>query len=507
ALFDELVARRRACRVMNLWIAAERIPELQAVHPQLTFPIAAPPSRQRAWTRDEALVELIRGRMTITGPITSAALARDLGIDSADTALLALENEGAILRGTFSGPNEWCDRRLLARIHRYTIHRLRAEIQPVSAADFQRFLFAWQHVTPSAKLVGLEGLQEIVAQLDGYEVAASAWERSVLPARVSGYEPTLLDMLCLTGEVGWARLSSASTTSVVSATPIALFLRDHADAWRSLRTASDVPLSDDAQRVLELLRTRGACFLRDLGATDDVIGELVSAGLIASDAFAGLRALVTPNERRANFSGRWSCVATAPSAVDDAIETQARTFLRRYGIVFRRLLAREPNAAPWRELSHVYRRLEARGEIRGGRFVHGMSGEQFALPDAIERVREIRRDAPDGRLLVISAADPLNLTGILTSDERIRAIPGTRIAYRDGFAVSVMEGDYLRPLAELDSELAMTAATALAGRRVRWLQDSSGVNATPDAAPPRPQTRSRSRRGGLPRGSRCRCAR
>ncbi len=464
-LFEVLVASRRVAHVMGIWIAAERLPELQAIH-NVTATIAPPASRNRAWTREEALVELIRGRMTILGPTTANALAQSLQVDSVEAALLALENEGIILRGTFSQPNEWCDRRLLARIHRYTIVRLRAEIEPVSAAAFMRFLFAWQHVTPSAHLSGIEGLQQLVAQLDGYEVAANAWERTVLPSRLDHYDPSLLDMLCLAGEVGWARVSSASSTSVVSATPIALFLRDNAEAWRSLRAeGTGIVLSEEAQRILETLRTRGALFARDLGNNEAAIGELVSAGLIASDAFAGLRALIAAsNDRRPNFSGRWSVLENATMSHEEAVELQARTFLRRYGIVFRRLLAREPNAAPWRELSHVYRRLEARGEIRGGRFVHGMSGEQFALPDAIERMREIRREQPDGKLIVISAADPLNLSGILDSAERIRAATNTRIAYRDGAAVSVMEGDYLRPLA--DSGALPEVAAALAGRRV-----------------------------------------
>ncbi|HET8773805.1 MAG TPA: DEAD/DEAH box helicase [Thermoanaerobaculia bacterium] len=453
-----------ASALQTIWVAAERLPELLAIHDFATT-IVPPSSRQKTWTREDALVELLRGRTSILGPVTARELAASLRVDErdAETALLKLESEGVILRGHFSAPlhtekNEWCDRRLLARIHRYTLNRLRAEIEPVGAADFMRFLFAWQHVAPSAKLTGIDGLQAVLAQLDGFEVAATAWERSILPARVDGYESSLLDMLCLAGEVGWARLSPAQT-SVVGATPIALFLREHADAWQSLRGESEIVLSDRAQAVLETLRAKGACFSRDLGNDTEALGELVSAGLIASDGFAGLRSLVNANAR-ANFAGRWSLVSGSPA--DDAVEIQARVLLRRYGIVFRRMLTREPNAAPWRELARVYRRLEARGEIRGGRFVHGMSGEQFALPEAIERMREVRREAHDGKLVVLSAADPLNLTGIITADERIRAVAGTRIAWRDGVAVSVMEGDYVRPLVESTPEI----AAALAGRRV-----------------------------------------
>jgi ATP-dependent helicase Lhr and Lhr-like helicase len=431
-----LVKARRACSIDTAWFAAERIPELRAIHPNVHLPIEAPASRNKEWTRDEAIRELIRSRMTILGPATAESLALSLGVETsvASAALIALESEGVVLRGTFSGPNEWCDRRLLARIHRYTINRLRAEIEPVSAATFQRFLFAWQHVAPHTKLRGIDGLQRIVAQLDGYEVAAGAWERAVLPARVENYEPSMLDMLCLTGEVGWARLSAPTAATVVSATPIALFLRSNAEAWAGERSA--IELSGRANAILEKLRARGASFARDLDDDLLALSELVSAGLVASDGFAGLRTLVAAaNDHRpkANFSGRWS---TIERGGEPDIESQARVMLQRYGVVFRRLVAREPNAAPWRELARVYRRMEARGEIRGGRFVHGMSGEQFALPDAVERMREIRRQPLDGRVITISATDPLNLTGILTADERIRAAAGTLISYRDGVVVS-----------------------------------------------------------------------
>ena len=454
-LFETLVASRRATLLRNIWITAERLPELLAVH-TIDAPITAPPSRNRTWTREEALVELIRGRMTLLGPTTARALASSLDIDTrdADAALLALESEGAVLRGAFeqNAELEWCDRRLLARIHRYTLNRLRAEIEPVTVNDFQRFLFAWQHATHTTRLIGIDGLKEVIAQLDGFEIAASAWERSVLPLRIDKYEPSMLDMLSLTGEVSWARLSSSATT-VVSATPIALF-----QGRRASRPPEDVSLSEEAKFILATLRTRGASFARDLGS-HQALGELVSAGLITADGFGALRALIG-GAAGSQPAGRWSLIEE--SELD--VEAQARVLLRRYGVVFRRLAVREPNSAPWRELARVYRRLEARGEIRGGRFVTGVSGEQFALAEAVETLREIRRTQHDGILHVISAADPLNLTGILTSGERVRAVATNRIAYRDGIAVSVMEGDYLRPLHDGGTDL--TVAAALAGRRV-----------------------------------------
>ncbi|HEX7679421.1 MAG TPA: ATP-dependent DNA helicase, partial [Thermoanaerobaculia bacterium] len=374
------------------------------------------------------------------------AASINIDVKDADAALLKLESEGAILRGSFTAREtavEWCDRRLLARIHRYTLNRLRAEIEPVTAADFMRFLFSWQHVAPSSRLTGIDGLSAVVSQLDGFEIPANAWEKHILPQRIDRYEPSLLDTLCFSGEAGWARLT----------TGVALFPRQHAAAWL---TENSVTLTERAQNLLDTLRTRGASFSRDLGddtgAFTEALTELVTAGLITSDGFIG---------RKPERAGRWALI-TNDIDHEEAVETQARALLKRYGVIFRRLLTREPNAAPWRELARIYRRLEARGEIRGGRFVTGMSGEQFALPDAVEKLREIRRTPPDGHLTVISACDPLNLIGILTTTDRIRAIAGTRIAYRDGIAVSVMEGDFLRPLAEPDMEVAM----ALAGRRV-----------------------------------------
>jgi len=516
--FEALTAARRAAMaaicnqsaIRNLWVAAERLPELRAIHPDVALEpaIEPPPSRTaRAWARDEAMVELIRGRLGLVGPTTARALATSLAIPEADadSALIALEAEGVAMRGSFTpgnariaraaepvGCTEWCDRRLLARIHRYTLNRLRAEIEPVSPAAFMRFLFRWQHVDPATRLTGVDGLRAVIELLDGFELAADAWERTVLPARVEGYEASLLDLLSLTGDVGWARLSSASRdAALIAATPVALFLREHADAWTTLcdRSAELAhTLQAPAQKVVDALRGRGASFIAELaaacGLTDhdvrQALAELVSAGLVASDGFGGLRAVVrTAGGRpggagaRGNVAGRWSLVAAAsPDEAlrrdrDAAVETQARALLHRYGVVYRKLLIREANLAPWRELVRVYRRLEARGDIRGGRFVSGMSGEQFALPDAVERLREVRRMPDDGRLHVISAADPLNLAGIVTAGERVRAIAASRIVYRDGVPLAAMEGDYVRPLtgtAEFAPALASDVVSLLAGR-------------------------------------------
>ena len=429
--------------------------------------------------------------MAIVGPTTADALAANAGIPQSDVdaALLALESEGAILRGTFT-PGvrvlEWCDRRLLARIHRYTLNRLRAEIAPVSPAEFMRFLFTWQHVEPSSRLAGPEGLRAVLAQLDGLELPARAWERDVLTARLERYEPSMLDMLCLSGEVGWARLSSGPS-QVVGATPIALFLRERADDWWALREASpEVALTSVAQRILDRLQSHGASFAHELKAacelTDDAcraaLAELVAAGLVASDGFAGVRSIVSqsaPRRGGADTAGRWSIVRRDSTASrEDAVHALAWTLLARYGVVFRRVLARESSGVPWRDLARVYRTLEARGEIRGGRFVSGMSGEQFALPDAVDRLRELRRSGPDGTLMTISAADPLNLTGIITGAERLRTAAGNRIVYRNGVPVAALEGDMLRTFGEIDPSIAADVAAAAAGRRVPVLSGFVG---------------------------------
>jgi ATP-dependent Lhr-like helicase len=295
----------------------------------------------------------------------------------------------------------------------------------------------------------------------------------------------MLDMICLSGEAGWARLSPArrqgsEVPSLVPATPIALFVREHANAWRTLREpGEEPPLSEAARNVLGELRSRGASFFADLagaceldaGQLRQAIGTLVACGLVTSDGFSGLRALVwaarghpAAHDRRSSFAGRWTTVEAKGVAREEAVELQAWTLLRRYGVLFRRLLTRETNAATWRELARVYRRLEARGEIRSGRFVTGMSGEQFALPQAVERLREVRRIAPDGALVAISAADPLNLTGIVTAGERIRTARRNRIVYRDGAPLAVREGDFVRGLTAIDPHVAADVARALKAR-------------------------------------------
>jgi ATP-dependent Lhr-like helicase len=474
-------------------IAVERLPEWRALHPSAADSAVAIPAARAAqpWTPATAAVELVRSRLTITGPITAEALARTIGVtaNDAEAALLALEADGVVLRGRFTPGAaartvEWCDRALLARIHRYTLNRLRAEIEPVSPADFMRFLFVWQHVEERARLTGPDGLRQILETLHGFEVPAAAWERSVLPARMDRYEPSMLDVLCLSGEAGWARLSAPGMLKTASVTPIALVVGDHADDWLPATdddTPSEAGITEDAQAVLERLRARGASFFKDLMATvpfdadrmRQALSVLVAAGLVTSDGFAGLRMLVAssqgrvlPGDRRVNLSGRWSVRLRKgrETTRDAAVERQAWTLLRRYGVIFRRLLTRETTAAPWRDLARVCRRLEARGEIRGGRFVSGMAGEQFALPDAVPVLREVRRTALSGTIYSISTADPLNLAGIVTAGARLRAAGRNCVAYRDGVPVAALENRVFRALVPLDARDMAAAANAVNGR-------------------------------------------
>ena len=520
-LFDALATARRATRAVlpdgaRLWVAAERLPQLQALHPGLRLEpeIAAPPRLAREWSREEAMVELVRGRLEGLGPVTAESLAASLGLrrSAAGIALAALEGEGFVFRGRFTpgaSGEEWCERRLLARVHRYTMDRLRREIQPVSQTDFLRFLLAWQRVDPDERAEGPGSLDALLGQLEGVEAAASAWEGEILPARMKEYDPAWLDGLCLAGRWVWGRGAAPSAegsrrSGPVRATPIALLSRGGLPLWREIAPPSDpalLDLSAAARDVHDLLRSRGACFFGEIAhgvgllhtQLEVALAELVAWGLVTSDSFTGLRALLTPAHKRppvdrsgrrgAGLSmfgmenaGRWSLlhpalgedreprVETAPSR--DAVEAAAWTLLRRYGVVFRRLLERETLLPPWRELIQVFRRLEARGEIRGGRFVDGFSGEQYALTEAVGQLRALRKQPRKGTLVSVSAADPLNLVGIATPGDRLPALAGNRLLYRDGLPIAVLEGREPRFLVDLDNATRWQAQSALVRRSV-----------------------------------------
>jgi ATP-dependent Lhr-like helicase len=572
---------------LKLWVAAESLPMWQAVHPRAVLqPAIEAPAEfaQKAWTREDALVEILRARLACTGPIRAADLAHTFGVSGSDIgiALLALEREGCAMRGHFtprpahaalgradgsaalpadpadlarpgrdrlrdarvgmpdaSLQDEWCDRHLLARIHRRTLQRLRREIEPVAPRDFVRFLIDWQHVAPDAKLRGPDALAAVLVQMDGFEAPAGAWESQLLPARVAGYDIAWLDALCGSGRITWTRLrASAGGThaSPVRASPIVLLPRRQLSTWNAIGAqANPEPpsLSSRAQAVVEFLAQHGASFFGEIAdgtrllkvELEDALGELVGAGLVGADSFAGLRALLQPASKRKHprqrrlarhllngieDAGRWSLVrAVHPSPVGKGIEGEgsvarrdgaianphpdaahpvlraashagrgaegehlehiARVLLRRWGVVFWKLLEREAGwLPPWRELRRVYQRLEARGEIRGGRFVEGVVGEQFALPEAVEALRRVRKREQDGAFIAVSGADPLNLVGNVLPGTRVPAMASSRIVYRDGVPVATLvagEVTLLQTLASEEERMARTRIHATAPDR------------------------------------------
>ncbi len=606
---DALVASGRATRFRTpgggpvLWCAAERLAGMEAAVSggRADPPLALPEALRTAPGRDAALAELLRARLGGLGPVTAARLASDLGLAPVDVevALVALEAEGCVLRGRFTpdAPSlEWCERRLLARIHRYTLGRLRREIEPASRAELVRFLFEWQRVRPDDRREGDEALAAVVAELEGFAAPAAAWETEILPARIAGFTPGMLDRLCLAGRVSWARPAPPARETPrrsfgpIRSTPVALFSRQgrrQAPLWlapaptdaegatmprassravpadgsgagrgRAGEAASaggagnagkaasaggagnageagstagpdagaigatgpggealdrgievvgpegertvpgggeDIPaapLSPGARAVLAYLEARGASFFDDIVAETGArapdaaaaLGELIAQGVVSADGFAGLRAFTGASARRLRAvaeAGRWSCVerraADARSIGEDGAEAMARTLLRRYGVVFRALLARESISVPWRDLLRELRRLEARGEIRGGRFVAGFTGEQYALPEAVETLRRVRRAPADGAIVTLGAADPLNLTGIVCLGDRVPATASSRVAFRDGVPIGTLTGnrrfDWLEPQTP---EQEWSARNALLRRRIPALPARPG---------------------------------
>ncbi len=519
---DDLISERRAGVALitsrhgarRYWVAAERVKTFQAVYPDARFEIEPAPVEQPAPEAEAALVCLVKGWVTHVGPTSAPALGDLLCLPASeiDRALLRLESAGTVMRGRFTDPAaelEWCERRLLARIHRLTVGTLRREIEPVTAAQFFRWLLAWQHAAPGTQLSGERGLLEVLRQLQGFEIPANAWESQILSRRLHRYDPEMLDQLCLTGAVGWGRLSPhpatlAAGTSIpgsaivppaaaaapggagvrrapddlplpirrvipTSVAPITFFVREesgwmmHGHGSEQMETRA---LSQPARDVHDFLCRRGASFFADIvratahlkSEVESALWELVTAGLVTADGFDNLRALIDPRRRSGqgrgrstrprHSTGRWSILyRDGEKDRAQAIDAICKMLLRRYGIVFRDLLARETNLPRWRELLMAFRRMEDRGEIRGGRFVSGFLGEQFALPVAVEGLRAARKREPGGEVVTLSAADPLNLVGILLPGDRVPAVSGKFVAFRDG---TVMPSD--RPPAAARTE-------------------------------------------------------
>jgi ATP-dependent Lhr-like helicase len=501
--FERLVGEGRAasaqCGGRTYWVTAERAKTFSVLFPDIRFAQELSEVETTAPNRDDALLTVVTGWMSHLGPTTATQVAEILGLAASEisNALLRMEASGTILRGSFSGATqragapaphqpetEWCERRLLARIHRLTVASLRKQIEPVTAAQFMQWLLRWQHVAAGTQVAGERGTLEVLRQLQGFEIPANAWERQVLARRIVDYDPKWLDQLCLTGAVGWGRLSPHPATLdysnpsrgaeaqpgvparqrrviPTSVAPITFFIREDADwmtprhpgAEQGANSGVDNGLSHGAHMVLDFLRQRGASFFADIvrgteelkAEIETALWELVAAGLVTADGFDNLRSLIDPKRRAGQGSGkttrprhnagRWALLH-ADEIVERprAVEAACWMLLRRYGIVVRDVLAREANLPPWRELLAGFRRLEDRGEIRGGRFVDGFLGEQFALPVAVDSVRAMRKLEHAQETITLSAADPLNLVGILVPGERVAAISGNSVTYREGVA-------------------------------------------------------------------------
>ncbi|MCS6913338.1 MAG: DEAD/DEAH box helicase [Myxococcales bacterium] len=465
-MFTQLVAARRLCRLqtehLSAWVPTERAGRVRRLFlctGNAVRLVPEPPPPFGACDEDDAEVlalEVVRGWMMCTGPQRSEELAQMLGLPEplVQAALCRLEAEGQVLRGSFSpgsgpGRTEFCDRHLLGRIHHLTRQRLRREIEPVSPALFMRFLFRWQHLHPGTQLSGPAGLRLLVGQLQGFEAGAGAWEEEILPARLAAYDPLWLDGLCLSGEVAWGRLRppvAELRRGLVRAAPMCLWLRAD-EAWLLPAGPQEaLPLSPLAAEILAVLDRRGASFQAELCAATgapleavrEALGELTACGLVAADGFAGLRALLGGPTTGA---GRWARLGTGASIpLQERQLAWARQYLRRYGVVLREVLVRETVGPCFREVLPALRLLEARGEIRAGHFLAGLTGEQFALPEALEGLRALRRqlgETPPLEEMEVSAADPLNLAGILLPGPRVPAMPARRVRYRQGVPVGL----------------------------------------------------------------------
>lgn len=495
--FTALASQQRATSVAlgthNIWCAAERLLQIKSLYPDAkTNPVIHLPAKLSGVLPqpDEALRELVRGRLEALGPVqpNDIAVSMNLPLNRIDHALIVLENEGFVFRGNFTPDAEtleWCERRLLARIHRYTLGRLRKEIEPGSVADFMRFLFAWHHMDASTRQEGALALEKVVEQLEGFEAQAAAWESDLLPSRMQNYDYRWLDELCLSGKIVWGKFRAALNTangtletkgtSPIKTTPITLIKRANVNLFKAVNLLNgyEHELSVPGKTVFNFLKTHGASFYHDIasgtklldGQMEDAISELVAKGLLTADSYTGLRALLVPgkysSERhrhkvafRMEQAGRWSLILHEKTEPEEAtqhlknLEKIAKILLRRYGVVFRRLADRESLVPAWWELVRVLRLMEARGEVRGGRFVEGIYGEQYALPEAVNLLRSVRREPRSGHLISISAADPLNLTGILTLEKRVPAIYSNRILFEDGKVIGIKEGKEIRLTAE-----------------------------------------------------------
>ncbi len=495
--FDELIAENRASLLKaggnEYLVAVERLPQMLSMYNEAVLkPEIKIPDRlkEKPVTREEAIVEIVRSRLEALGPMTANQISGTLKISVSDVelALIKLEGEGFVFRGSFTpgrGVVEWCERRLLARINKYTLTKLRREIEPVSASDFMRYLFSWQGVGLEEQPEGVEALRKVLDQLEGFEAPAASWEGDIFSSRLKNYDHTWMDTLCLSGSAVWGRFRTGNTngrkkSSPIKTTPITIVKRTNLDMWKNVGRTSEnnlENLSHNGKKVFDFISSRGASFFEEIISgskclkteTETALAELVAKGVVTSDSYTGLRALLVRSKyktekgrrkKRISFdmegAGRWSLIQKEELKNEDKnlseeMRALARIFLNRYGVVFRKLLEKESFAPPWRDLVRALRLLELRGEARGGRFVSGVTGEQFALPEAVALLRDTRRKKSAGELVSLSASDPLNLMGIITPGKRIFSHYQNRVLYRDGVPAAYKEGAEIRLLSDFEN--------------------------------------------------------
>ncbi|HET6370852.1 MAG TPA: hypothetical protein VFG95_06620, partial [Nitrospiria bacterium] len=517
--FNNLIKSGRAARAHDrdgriFWTTAERWPMVRAAKPDLVMQpeIPIPEGTRFDWTAAEGWVALVRGRMEIVGPTTVSEISRSLGLEEnqVEAALHALEGEGYVLRGRFThdvldeNETQWCARRLLARIHRLTLDSLRRQMAPISSERLVRFLLGWSRLSPERAASGREGTLGVIEQLQGFEIPAGAWERDILPHRIRKYDSRWLDDLCLSGEVVWGRVRRRPSRGASKILPVSLMLREDLDLFRSDGDAAEgqtdgqaEDLGGDARLVLSTLSRYGALFFNEIVSqtrllptqVEGALWELVASGRVSGDGFASIRSLTLPVRKEAEMlrrrlkrrgravhasrpgNGRWWLMREekgegSPSH-EETVDFWARQLLERYGVMFRDLLAREDAAPFWKELLPVYRRMESRGEIRGGRFITGVGGEQFALPEAVDLLRGAREETEQEGLIVISAADPMNLVGIVTPGPKVAATASNAVAYLGGKHVGHRQGGEVWVDPKIDTSIARRLERMLRTGRTR----------------------------------------
>ena len=493
-LFETLEAESRVvcweAGGMTRWCAVERLPHVRAVHGTgVGGGVPIPARFERECDELEAATELVRGRLEISGPITAASIAASFGASEAIVvrALVQLEGEGFAMRGHYTEAEveEWCERRILARIHRRTMRRLRDAVRPVTSAAFVRYLTYAQGILPGGRRSGVGGLLEVLRELEGFVAPVSAWEAHILPARVDDYDPAWLDALCLSGQITWRRGAGPAGRGPVRSTPVLFTSREHAGLWTTIRGADS--LSHAASAVVEVLESDGALFYGELrrrakllGAqAEEALSELVARGLVVSDGFSGIRALVVTGRERGRVSieagGRWQLVRDNEASWldrDDAERAEkygvdprafgvAKALLARWGVVFRAVVDRESGLPPWRDVHRVLRWLEARGEVRGGRFVDGFAGEQFARADVIPALRRVRSASDAPEWVSLSAADPLNLLGRVVRGFKLPTRTTNRVLLRDGEVLATLSANTIEFFGDIDDKDRWTAQQRL----------------------------------------------